>query len=882
MAIHRIKPLDELYAEIADFDLVIAPDVSFANAINRRIGRPHLGPFAITPRRLAARGPDQSEARTAFQEVIRHTDLGWKEASVAIEELLQCWEHAGSADAILTYDAFDTDAIRTVLENVENLDITSRALAEQQVDLGTYPQVAVIEEGLLTPLQQSFLPDTYERIDLFLDDEFELPEFRIFDSPGAVVDAVVNAIPPAKADEIGIVLEAGSDYSMLLESALETAGIPYHGAPAFTDDGDIRTFLACLRLVFAGSDTRVESVRPYLSHLGIDVELVHDKKRLSDLDHQSFEWIKHFCDVCRDDTLEGALSTYEAQCGRSLDQLRDELTDLQILTAPITESVLDRLAFYFDTYDVPIDRDHEGVILADATAAAYVDRPLVFCLGMDEGWTHTSPRRPWIDSDQEFTRHVRKFELLLQSGTSQEFFVVNTVGGRAVSPTVYLDELLDVAFEQFSDLPSSTYPRAHWEQSPEGALRGTPTSTAVSPTETISQSRLNTLVASPRNYLFGQLVDSPEQPRLEEGTLFHDFAEFYLSHPDRILDASGEPDLEHLLTCAEVMLDTLRPFHSSADRTTCRTRYVAGLQTIVQYIRTHVRDHTDVDTELTRPDWADNLFANHFDLAIDASITELWFDDEDLGLRGMIDILAAEDHLVDLKSGSKTSPSSITKASALDPPTEAPNFQALLYLTYLRKARPGQELQFSFVHFLETVDDVVTGSTSIDDCITEICYLPITYAAYLRTEAVFDGLCNDASNACNKTFSKIDFETWIAILDATDVPKTRDEDELINSPFHETLLAQLETAVGTYKYVTKGCTQACRYLVSLRTHNYFEDDVDRFEVFVDEQLAALDRYRRGAERFPVGGLGGEPDWRRIDHRDMLLEGELTVDDRRSG
>jgi hypothetical protein len=44
-----------------------------------------------------------------------------------------------------------------------------------------------------------------------------------------------------------------------------------------------------------------------------------------------------------------------------------------------------------------------------------------------------------------------------------------------------------------------------------------------------------------------------------------------------------------------------------------------------------------------------------------------------------------------------------------------------------------------------------------------------------------------------------------------------------------------------------------------------------FERFVEERLDDVNAYRRGEDRFPVEGLGGEPNYRRIDHRDLLLE-----------
>ncbi|MFQ3295806.1 MAG: hypothetical protein ACI8VE_002896, partial [Natrialbaceae archaeon] len=70
----------------------------------------------------------------------------------------------------------------------------------------------------------------------------------------------------------------------------------------------------------------------------------------------------------------------------------------------------------------------------------------------------------------------------------------------------------------------------------------------------------------------------------------------------------------------------------------------------------------------------------------------------------------------------------------------------------------------------------------------------------------------------------------------------------------------------------KGCDQAIRALNGVRRQAFFREDLDAFEAFVQERLEELNRYRAGEARFPIEGLAGEPNYRRVDHRDLLLEG----------
>jgi len=128
--------------------------------------------------------------------------------------------------------------------------------------------------------------------------------------------------------------------------------------------------------------------------------------------------------------------------------------------AVVTEPAVDRLEFYLQSYEVPVDRENEGVLLADAKSAAHVDRAVVFYLGLDEGWTQSSPRRPWVDREQEFERNIRQFQRLLQNGVDQYYLVQDTAGGTPVTPCLYFEELFDEEFDRFSDLDSLQHSRA--------------------------------------------------------------------------------------------------------------------------------------------------------------------------------------------------------------------------------------------------------------------------------------------------------------------------------------------------------------------------------------------------------------------------------------
>lgn len=861
MPLSRAKGPEELYDEVAEYDLVLTPDGPLSSALNRELDRPHLGTFATPPRRLAAGRREKAEDRLAFLEMVEHDDISWKRSAYAIGNILQCWEHQYDHDAVLNYEAYADEATKQAVDRIAELDTTSMELTTNQID--DDQQVAVVAPQMLTPLERSFLPDSYDTIDLFTAEAFDLPTFHILDSATAIVDAVVDAINEETAEEVGIVLDRTSQYSPLVESALEAAEVPFFGGPGFADVREHRAFVQLLRTVHRGTETRISEIRPLLATLNIDLEVTHDEKRLYEVDAPELDWLQQFCRDAESYTFAEALAAFESQAECDLDAFAEELETLGIAGAPITEDAVDQLAFYLDAYEVPVDRENEGVLLADAKSASFVGRDVVFYLGLDEDWTHSAPRRPWVDQDAQYTRNIQGFQLLLQSGREQHYLVQNATGGSPVTPCLYFEELLDTDYEEFSDLPATRHSRPDADESTT-AFDYTGPDIPSETVETISQSSLNTYVNSPRDYYFSRLVEHPDRDYFAEGNLYHDFAEFYVNHPEFVTDAVIEETVD--LLCEQT-----RPLVRSVDEETRRTEYRAGLETIASFL--NANPPTDGAFLTPSSGFGDNVVAEHFDRDVDSPVTERWFEDATLGVKGKIDLVQSPTALLDFKSSTKKSARDVVKHSAIEEPTDKPNYQALLYLTHWRSIEPDTELSFTFCHFLEPVDDVVAGEADLDDTLTTVTYYPTTLSEHVRSESFFEYLREEGSNKCQKTLSKIEYGTYAELFETEALPATADSDEMIESKFGETMIEHLRDVVGEYKYVTTGCKQAMREFAGLYGSAYFEADLDAFETFVTERREELNRRRAGEERFPAEGLAGEPNDRRLDNRDLLLEGD---------
>jgi hypothetical protein len=622
-----------------------------------------------------------------------------------------------------------------------------------------------------------------------------------------------------------------------------------------------RAYLQLLRAGFRGSATTAGDLKPLLTQLGIDVATGDEEKRVGSVDHADLAWVQSLLTEIREYTFAEVLDEFETQTNRSLARFREELTALGIADELVTKGRVDDLEFYLQSYEVPVDRDNDGVLLADAKSSGFVDRPVVFYLGMDDGWTQSAPQRPWVDAEAQMDRYLAQFQLLLQSGREQYYLVEDTAGGQPVTPCLYLSELLDDDFERFSDLPSTEYTRtiATGGDGFEREEFDVDTETV----STVSQSSLNSFVNCPRDYFFSRLVDAPDKDYFREGNLLHDFAEFYVNHPDYV-------DEDIVAEVVDIIVEEVQPFYADADRTLRRRTYEIGVETIMEFL--DANPPTDGEFLTPNSGFGTNFFADHFGIELDSPATERWFENDSLGIKGKIDLVHSPTALLDYKKGSKKRETKVVKRSAIDPPADTPNFQAILYLTHYRTVQPNEKLEFTFFHFLETLDDVIAGEADLSETLTTITYYPHTFDEFVGSRAAYDTLL-DGYNDCVETFEDLGFSTYTEIMGQLSFPETTEKDELLNSPFREEFETEVVAATSDSVDAEKGTEQAIRALNGVRRRAFFREDLDAFEEFIDDQLAELNRYRSGGARFPIEGPAGEPNYRRVDNRDLLLEGE---------
>jgi hypothetical protein len=855
--IKRARSIDDIFDRASNADLVLSTEGPLTLALDRRISQPRLGRLSATPRSYAANDMVPQDQRPLFLALIQQTPLSWKEAAFATQHILDCWDRTGDLTRVLQAQ-YDTDPIQTALEVLQTEPSSYRALQDATPPEG---DVVVAGERFFTELDKNILPADYDSISLFEEGEFELPEFRIFDSPTDIVDTLLSHISSHNADDVAIVVDKNSSYSTLIESAFAANDIPHRGGPGFEDNPLLRAFIRLLRAGFDSQDLSLRDLRPVLVQLGIYPPIADENRRLRAVNHPDVEAIVDFIDRIPTSTFGEALEQYRSHCDAGLWELKDELEHLGLLSSDITPAGIDDLEFYLDSFDVPTETPSEGVLLTSATSSVYVDRPTVFYIGLGRGWERAVPDRPWINEATVDQRNLERFQLLLQNGQQRHYFVVNSVGGEPVSPCLYFEDLLETEYDTFDDLNATQHgvQRQHGGDSfphkpPEVNLNPEPVTS-------LSQGSLSTLVNCPRDYYMSQLVEDATNQYLARGTSFHEAAELHAIDSSVIHENRDQ--------VIDWIVSNQRPFLGEHDVETWRTTAAVGLDLLTSYL-----DEIPIERRAYsgyEPFGEPNELAVELDSKDESTFTEQWFANDQFNGHGVVDLIADPQTVIDYKTGSKSTATSVLRDGDPDEPSDTPNFQPYHYLAHHRSVVPDEPLSFKLVHFLEYIDEAIVDreSVAIEDSVTEIEYRPESFSGYISSKEVYEWLWEDISESNNrrKTLTRMGYEPYASFFESREFPTTDSKDALLETEFADEFEQYCVTQLSDKKLVRRGARSTLKKLFSLREGVLFEDDLDAYEAYLEGWIDQLNTFR--ATQFPVG----DPNDDRLSHPLLIVGGD---------
>jgi hypothetical protein len=861
--------IDEIFEEVKDYDLVFTADAALKDALNRRLEEPLLGHFATTPMTYVFskfQNDKLLQERDLFIEIVQNTDISWKQSSYLLENVIDCWKNEGDLDKILEYERFDKDSTREVIKIIEDTKNIFKEMDNVEIDEDT--RVAVVNFHQLNEIDKQVLPEEFDCFNVFKDEETELPDFKVFNSTTEVINAVAENISKLDHQDVAVVSERGSTYSMLLKSELESRGTPVIRQEELKNKEDLRTLINLFRLSLNNERLQVRECRPVMTQLGFEVPIKLDNDNLADIQNESVEEFRDLLNEVKEASVDDTLGRIE---GMIETDIRQDFEELGILNSEVSERMINKLEYYLDTYNVEKNSSGEGVLMANVGSATYIDKPVVFYLGMDSGWTPNIPNNPWTDKEDEDETRLKNFKALVQNGEQQHYIIQDKKMDEDVTPCLYFNEIADVEFESFRGLPYERYqsrckpPREGFEKKDYNV--------EIEKVELFSQSSLNSFVKSPKEYLFDKVTDSPDKDYFRKGTLYHDFAEFYANHGIFVEDKGIDEFVQIMLEEMESIVDDL-------EIDLLETEFRIGLENIKEFVDNRVEKHAELK-DYTQQETQSNLFAERFDKDIEGRFTEAWFENKELGVKGLTDLIINKNHLTDYKSSKNTkSAEKIVSSSNLELLEDDPNFQAMLYLTELRNIRPDQKLEFTFFYFLDNIEDEITGDAALEDKIVTITYYPTEFDDFVQSKEMYNfilqssrggGKVRKTSDRRNTLEVKSSYEAYREFFENHEITHQFDEEKIQESDLADKMTKFFEEDIGkTSGYIRDGCEDALRRIAKYRKRNYFRNDIDRFEVFVQKQLGLLNEYRE--EGFPVQNPEiDDVDIDQLDSRDMMPE-----------
>jgi hypothetical protein len=555
------------------------------------------------------------------------------------------------------------------------------------------------------------------------------------------------------------------------------------------------------------------------------------------------------------------IDRYQKLTEFEMEALRGVLQKIGFLGRQVTSNRLNQLEFFLSNFDEQVEKEDRGVLFASPGSGAYVDRPIVFYLGMDASWTRTVPDRPWIDHERQRQNNLVDFQVMLQNGEYQYYLVQEHQMNADVTPCFYFNVLFDDEFETFSD-------RDHRLMSGLPALEvrpgfdHEPREIEIDEVEAFSQSSLNKFVKSPRDYFFDKLVPTVENVYMRKGQIFHDFAEFYVNNPDQVREDEYE-------TYVEIMVDAITDLTDEWSREDLRTEFRVGIRNIVEFLERHGYSVFQPEGYESNVFDRENIFAAERDNAsISSPISEAWFESRELGIHGLVDLIPSEDRIVDFKSGRGRTGRKVVEQATVGRFDDDPDFQAILYLSYHRRRYPDRPLQFTFFYFLENVSDVLEEDDSLEDTLTTVTYYPRKFAEQVSREKTFEYL-KESSKKRRKVLEGIGFSAYRDFFRNNEFQEYEDKDEAEESDLVERFASYARKHYKDAKYVTKQAKKTFRKLIDFRHRNFFKEDVDRFEEYLQSQLNKLNRcYEDG---FPIENDVEDLDLDDLNNRDLIVD-----------
>ncbi|MCK5707978.1 MAG: PD-(D/E)XK nuclease family protein [Candidatus Aureabacteria bacterium] len=860
------KTIDELYLELKGYDIVITPDAALSEALNRRIDNPRLGPFATTVKQYVMRSMLFKSNDFVYDDIDIVNSLavksGYKRAHYYLRLLKDCLFQRGEISRNLISVPEFIKIPDHVFDFFEKKSTYYKYLESFRIE--STKKTAVVEKLLFDNAEVKVLPKSACEISLFKEDDSKAPHFSMFENAHELINAVCLEINEDNQQDIAIVVSDGI-YSNVLKSFLQEKNLSIIGSKDIMDDMDFRRRLSILRMSVAPENLRIKDI----------VGIVNTKKYIIPAQFYGY-YVKDYPDdaagyddikelfkkinIINKMTFGEYINTFPILAGKRLEEI---IKKYNMMDKYINDSFRD-FEYFLVSFGSEIDTSRKGIIFADAKSSSFVDRPIVFYIMPDNSWIAQNLKRLWVEKekikdfkknnidyvknemrevwDKKHEKELVRFSSLIQSG-SKRYFMANDTKRSSTGPCYYFQELGNNFIKSFKDDKD-----AYIEYSSSSKRKGNKNNisrkqfTDKYKVSTISTTRLNSFVECPRRYFFKFIIKEHQNEHLLKGNLLHQFAEFNFHFPELVKEKGNIFFVDILVSeISHVVEDIYIPLYLS--------HFSNAIENISSFIEDVHIQNTSLfcDKDILKKDniFIKKLYEDVKNRKARKGATECSFIDNKLNINGKIDLIVSNLEVVDYKTSLRVmQASSHIKSSNVKRIKDEVNFQAILYLCFLRSKQKDKGLTIKFYYPLADLATKMAGNDS-KEILPEVLvsYYPMTFKSFTETEECFEKLC-EKSKARREFLENIGFDEYKKTgISSIDIEKNNmlDSIDALLECYGKSTITARKTAEGILKK-----------LIKIRDLYFFKEDLDSFESFVKEQLERIEEcHKKGFPAQPL-------------------------------
>ena len=856
----KVKSIKQLYEEVKNSNLVITNDAPLNTALIKEINKPTLGPFAMTSRLIGSKYAERifEEQVLDIQEITLYIKnklkLSLKESLHYTQNIFGILQSVGDFREVKKY--ISKEELK-ILNIIQELPTYQKAMILSNLNYLKKKDIAVIGENLFSNLDKKVLPEKYKKIEIFENKKIKLDPIYLFNSTKDIINRVTSMVNKKNQDSIAIVTNTQDNYLPLIKAKLINKNINLNEKIYLFQDFRVREIISILDSLFSIYNSKTIDLIPIGNLFGIEINetlIDYDFIELVKIDNNAKKLFNLLTKLKKQnyDDLFTILKNYKIII---TDKLNLIIKKLNLMKQKITTNNLNELKYYIENFEIEIDTNKNGVLLVDAKNSCFINRDIIFYIGMDHSWTKIQEDKPYLNKTEELEKNINKFQILIQQGKERFFFVNKLTNSEKTIPPFYFSFIFDKKIKSFEDeIFNSININQNNKKIVFAKNNNFQEITIFSNRSSFSNSALSSFVSCPKKYSYSRLVGGTERDFFMKGELIHSFAEFYLENKDFVKQKGVKIFLDLIMEQLKYLVDKNK-IHIE------KTKIKFGLEAIIEFINNlkinqKIIIKPDTETNMQKS----NFFAKYFKRPFNSLNVEVEFKDTKLKLNGVIDLLANDSLIVDYKTGKKKLVKDIVKNSNINLPPSYCDFQPLVYLSIFRKFSPNKELTFKYSFPMMNVYNKLMG-LELEETTLDVKYIPKSFLDYFISKEFRDEMFENGPKYGKSILEVIDDfsyfknkEITIKMLENPDIFVKQFTEEFTNYLIENGMKPTKGNIINVSK-VLRSCIQirlGKRY--RQKQVFFFKEQIDLFEKFILNKLDELNKsYKTKFEFKPTEG-----------------------------